>query len=431
MVAEPEGYDATKTYPIMLALPVTLNFPGTKPQPVNLLGMFEGGVKEAVRQGWVVVSPVTGNDDTLVHLVRHLRRTYRVEFQRLFVAGLTRATAFARARRSDIARVLLAGPSLDARSSSYFSDPYDNPDLAVVDCEDFAKGIIAARTACTPKNAIERAISATIDDFHDCAAKADGERYFGHFAPNGVFLGTDGTERWTRQEFRAWGWKHFERESAWILVPQNRNIDIAGDFAWFDESLHSDSYGECRGTGALQMIDGVWKITQYSLSVPIPNSVMTDAVAMIAAAKTQTEATGATTVFVVRHAEKQKEGNDPELSTAGVARAARLAMHLASIDLIAGYATANRCTQATLAPSCKAKGIEVQVLKPRVDIGAKILKEHRGGTVLVGGHANTVPAILTSLGVQTKITISEGEFSNLFIVTIEPSGEVRLLHLKY
>ncbi|MEM7519043.1 MAG: nuclear transport factor 2 family protein, partial [Planctomycetota bacterium] len=60
-------------------------------------------------------------------------------------------------------------------------------------------------------------IASLLDDFHDAAARADLERYFGHFAPNGVFIGTDATERWPVEEFRAFCEPYFkDSESAWV-----------------------------------------------------------------------------------------------------------------------------------------------------------------------------------------------------------------------
>ena len=53
------------------------------------------------------------------------------------------------------------------------------------------------------------AVAAILDDFHDAASRADGDRYFGHFAPDGVFLGTDPAERWTVTEFRKYAEPHF------------------------------------------------------------------------------------------------------------------------------------------------------------------------------------------------------------------------------
>ena len=64
--------------------------------------------------------------------------------------------------------------------------------------------------AATKPDNTEAAISAVLTDFHDAASKADYERYFGHFATNAVFLGTDATEHWTLQEFKTYTKSRFE-----------------------------------------------------------------------------------------------------------------------------------------------------------------------------------------------------------------------------
>ena len=49
-------------------------------------------------------------------------------------------------------------------------------------------------------NAAQRQVEAVLDDFHAAAAASDEARYFDHFSAEGVFLGTDATERWTLGE---------------------------------------------------------------------------------------------------------------------------------------------------------------------------------------------------------------------------------------
>jgi len=121
-------------------------------------------------------------------------------------------------------------------------------------------------------------IGAVLDDFHDAAAKADGPRYFALFAPDGVFLGTDDTERWTVDEFRAYAEPYFSQGKGWIYLASDRHIRIhtAGSTAWFDEKLDNEKYGRCRGSGVLVKHAGAWKIAQYNLTVPIPNDLLAD-----------------------------------------------------------------------------------------------------------------------------------------------------------
>jgi len=114
-------------------------------------------------------------------------------------------------------------------------------------------------------------IDAALDDFHDAAARADEERYFAHFAPDGVFLGTDATERWNVAAFRAYAHPYFARGKAWTFRGIRRDVTIRGDLAWFDEDLETQNLGPARGSGVLSLRGGRWLIEQYVLSITIPN----------------------------------------------------------------------------------------------------------------------------------------------------------------
>jgi ketosteroid isomerase-like protein len=136
----------------------------------------------------------------------------------------------------------------------------------------------------TPLLADERkSIDAMLDGWHDAAAKADESRYFGAMAPEFVFLGTDATERWDVASFRAFAHPYFAKGTAWTFAPRDRHVILSprGDVAWFDEKLDSASYGECRGSGVVRRIRGTWKIAHYNLTIPIPNDLSKQVVAMI------------------------------------------------------------------------------------------------------------------------------------------------------
>ncbi len=128
-------------------------------------------------------------------------------------------------------------------------------------------------------------VAAVLDDWHAAASVADEPRYFGHFAANGVFMGTDATERWTVSEFRAWAKPHFARKAAWSFKPRDRRVDFSADgkIAWFDEMLDTPNLGVCRGSGVLVRTGKVWKIAQYNLSIAIPNALADGIVKEIAA----------------------------------------------------------------------------------------------------------------------------------------------------
>jgi len=149
--------------------------------------------------------------------------------------------------------------------------------------------LLLATAAATPPDAADPmfadsvAVGALLDDWHQAAAKADEGRYFRHMAPDAVFLGTDATERWTLAEFQAYAHPHFASGKGWRFVPRVRHVRISDDLstAWFDEILDSAPYGTCRGTGVLRKYKGTWRIEQYALTIPVPNALADQLVALI------------------------------------------------------------------------------------------------------------------------------------------------------
>ncbi|MEM8496525.1 MAG: nuclear transport factor 2 family protein [Pseudomonadota bacterium] len=116
----------------------------------------------------------------------------------------------------------------------------------------------------------------TLDAFHRAAADADFDVYFALFSEDAVFLGTDASERWPVEEFKAYAKPHFDKGRGWVYVPAERHIVINDHIAWFDELLDSQSYGVSRGSGVLVKVEGHWKIAQYNLHFPIPNDLVDD-----------------------------------------------------------------------------------------------------------------------------------------------------------
>ena len=142
-----------------------------------------------------------------------------------------------------------------------------------------------------------------------------------------------------------------------------------------------------------------------------------------------------TTVIVLRHAEKATDaGDDPPLSAVGVARAERLAALLAAAPLAAVYASDARRAQQTAAPLAARHRLPVTVRAARDvrglidDIGAR----HVGRTVVVVGHSNTVPAVVSALtrGEQA-FSIADDQFDRIFIVTVTRFGPPATTELRY
>jgi ketosteroid isomerase-like protein len=185
----------------------------------------------------------------------------------------------------------LVGVNFDRVWENVANDFGYNPDVArnvsvdvryllwMLDVVQNAQGVLRELGVPARKASIDR----VLDDWHQAAADADERRYFGHAAPEFVFLGTDATERWDLAAFRAFAHPYFAKGKAWTFVPRQRNVIVAprGDVAWFDEKLDSASYGECRGSGVVRKVGGAWKIAHYNLTIPIPNALAKKVVEMI------------------------------------------------------------------------------------------------------------------------------------------------------
>lgn len=144
--------------------------------------------------------------------------------------------------------------------------------------------LLSACAKAPDRAALEAEAVKVLDAFHAAAARADETAYFATFAPGGVFLGTDKTERWDVEAFRAYAHPHFAKGKAWTFTATRRAISLAPDarVAWFDEDLVSEHLGPVRGSGVLVRSDqGPWKLAQYNLSVPIPNEKFKDVKAII------------------------------------------------------------------------------------------------------------------------------------------------------
>lgn len=159
------------------------------------------------------------------------------------------------------------------------------------------------------------------------------------------------------------------------------------------------------------------------------------AIIFIAGSVICTSAAAQTTFYVVRHAEKivSKTNRDPELSEAGKSRAETLSRTLRSAKVDVCLSTKYKRTSLTLAPTAKRFGGKVEVYAAGKERGLtkKWLKDYSGKTVLIAGHSNTVPAILTGLGVTEKLKLEDHHYDNLFMVKIAKDGKVSFTHLHY
>lgn len=137
-----------------------------------------------------------------------------------------------------------------------------------------------------------------------------------------------------------------------------------------------------------------------------------------------------TVVILVRHAEKASETeSDPTLSERGRARAEALRSTLRDARLTGVIVSERRRTHETAAPSTP-EGVVPDTIPIRNGVAAhvsavaeRIRNGHAGGTVLVVGHSNTIPAVMTALGAGPLPDICDPAYGNLFVMILE--GEAR------
>ena len=129
----------------------------------------------------------------------------------------------------------------------------------------------------------EQKINVVLDAFHQAAADSKANEYFSLMTDEAVFLGTDASERWTKAEFKRYAEPHFNQGNGWTYKPKQRNVSFINNkqVAFFDELLVNKQYGLCRGTGVVVNTKQGWKISQYNLSVPLPNDIAKNLVEQI------------------------------------------------------------------------------------------------------------------------------------------------------
>src|SRR5206468_6011715 len=134
-------------------------------------------------------------------------------------------------------------------------------------------------------------------------------------------------------------------------------------------------------------------------------------------------------VVIVRHAEKAANGgNDPDLSSAGRARAEALARILKDSGITAIFTSEFKRTQETAAPTATSIHVSPTVVAAK-DTDALLAKLHQlNGNALFVGHGDTIPNIIKALGINSPINIPDEDYSDLLIVTLGDKPQLFRLH---
>ena len=150
-------------------------------------------------------------------------------------------------------------------------------------------------------------------------------------------------------------------------------------------------------------------------------------------------AQGAVTVIIVRHAERaDTDPRDPPLDSIGRVRADALAEAIGGAGVQAIYVTQYRRTLETAEPLARALGLTPQVIAAgnpvkahAVAVARTLLEKHRGQTVLVVGHSNTVGLIARALGAPAREDLENHEYEHLYIVTSDGQAPAKFISVRF
>lgn len=130
------------------------------------------------------------------------------------------------------------------------------------------------------------------------------------------------------------------------------------------------------------------------------------------------------TIYIVRHAEKQLSGNDPELSVAGNVRAKKLAQILADKEIKHVFSTDYKRTRLTAAPTASEAGVKIEIYDPKNHDELVEKLRMMDGNVLVIGHSNTVgQAVNYFVGDgENYENLEDWEYDYIYEVSLEKGG---------
>jgi phosphohistidine phosphatase SixA len=127
-------------------------------------------------------------------------------------------------------------------------------------------------------------------------------------------------------------------------------------------------------------------------------------------------------VYLIRHAEKQiiKGEQDPELTKSGFNRATALADSLGHISNGVIYSSEFKRAQQTVNPLASVWGTKVNIQNSHdPDRQIKRALSHCSKTVIISGHSNTIPNLISLFGIEDEVEISDDQYGDLYLIRWE------------
>ena len=168
---------------------------------------------------------------------------------------------------------------------------------------------------------------------------------------------------------------------------------------------------------------------QMQISQGVRSMLLAMAVALGCVASPSAMMAQPTLVILVRHGEKQPTpADDPSLSEAGVARGRALDAALAFTRPTTIVVSTRKRTVETAAVVMARTGVQPTVIPLDGGGAAHVLAvaaavQQATGVVLVVGHSNTVPAIVTALGGPALPDLCDASYATMFLLTPGRNGQ--------
>lgn len=122
------------------------------------------------------------------------------------------------------------------------------------------------------------------------------------------------------------------------------------------------------------------------------------------------------TIYLFRHAEKEAVGEDPDLTSAGLERAKILQQVISEPSVAHLFSTNTRRTVQTIQPFSDYYEKEIEFYNPReLEAFADTLRS-LSGVIIVSGHSNTTPRLVSFITGQEIPDLDEKEYDQLFII---------------
>jgi broad specificity phosphatase PhoE len=157
------------------------------------------------------------------------------------------------------------------------------------------------------------------------------------------------------------------------------------------------------------------------------------AAVMAAVIATAIDAAAQQAVIVVRHAEKADQTPDTALSPTGQARAKALADLLRSAGVTHIITTEYLRTRETASPLASALGLTGEQVPAR-DLAALVARLKAldpAAIALVVAHSNTIPPMLAALGWPNTLSLQEGDYDDVFVLSPQAGQRASMVRLKY